>query len=93
MDQLPLDILLCILRYIDTKTLLSICSVSHRFIELNLESLLRQRLTQLSRLNLKNYDLKRLIDLTKFPFKRDNINVSAYHSMIVNNDGQIYTFG
>src|SRR5437868_711798 len=92
-DQLPLDILLYIITYIDNKILLSVCSISHRFIGLNLESLLRQRLTQLTRLNLKNHNLKRLINLTKFPFNRNRINANGCHSIILDNDGQIYIFG
>src|SRR5436853_4959187 len=91
MDQLPSDILLCIIAYVDSKTLLSICSVSYRFVELNLESLLRQKLTHLSRLNLKNHNLKRLINLIKFPFKSDRISACNYYSMILANS-QIYVF-
>src|SRR5437763_163736 len=91
MDQLPLDMLLCILAYINSKTLISICSVSRRFVELNLESLLRQKLIQLSHLNLKNHNLKRLIKLIKFPFKRDRISIGGHHSIILNDS--ILTFG
>src|SRR5436853_483783 len=93
MDQLPSDMLLCILTYIDIKTLISVCIISYKFVELNLESLLRQRLTQLSRLNLKNHNLRCLINLSKFPFRKDRIIVGGNHSIILNNDGQIYTFG
>src|SRR5437868_1093097 len=93
MDQLPSDMLLCILTYIDIKNLISVCIISYKFVELNLESLLRQRLTQLSRLNLKNHNLRCLINLSKFPFRKDRIIVGGNHSIILNNDGQIYTYG
>ena len=89
MDQLPFDVLLCIIAYVDIKTLLSIYVTSNEFSKLNLETMLRQKLTYISRLNLKNYDLKRLINLSKFPFKRDRISVGHDHSMILNNSGQI----
>src|SRR5437868_5488553 len=96
MDQLFSDVLRYIMTFIDTKTLLVLHVISHKFADLsrsNLESLLRQRLTHISRLNLKNYSLKCLINLTRFPFNRNRINASGSHSIILDDDGQIYTFG
>ena len=94
--MLPFDVLGYIMSYIDNKTLLLIYDISHKFAELsrvNLRATLRNNLYQTTKFDVRNYDMKRLVKLSKFTFEPSNIATFDKHALILTNTGLIYSYG
>ena len=56
-------------------------------------SLLSENLRRTSRLNLKGYNMKQLVQLNKISFANKNINAGLRHSLILTINGEIYGCG
>ena len=96
LELLSDDVLQYVMSYVDNKTLLSICTISHEFNEFsarNLLLLLRESLQRVSRLNLKRYDIKQLVKLSNISSVNKNISVGLRYSLILTNNGLIYGYG
>src|SRR5437868_13200657 len=96
LESLPDDILRDIMLYVDNTTLLLTCVISHIFHNFsirNMYSLLSENLRRTSRLNLKGYNMKQLVQLNKISFANKNINAGLRHSLILTINGEIYGCG
>ena len=96
MDTLPDEILYQIISYLDMKTLLPLCLISSKFSKFyqdNLYTLVYENVSHRTRFNLKNRDIKGLLKLSKYSFKYHNIAVGTTHTLILTQQGQIYSYG
>lgn len=92
---LPTEILYVIMLYVDNKSLLSIHAISSlfaNFSKIYLRSLLREKLSIITRFNLTNYSTLQLVKLSRFSFTK-NISTSQFHSLILTSCGKIYSCG
>ena len=95
-DILPTEILCYIISYISNQTLLIICLISRYFAKFsaaNLRLLLHENLARTTKLDLQEYDIRRLIKLSKFNFGYNNISAGEAQSLILSNKGTVYACG
>jgi len=70
-----------------------ICSKFQYFIKTNLRLLLIEYLARIVKLDVKNYDIKQLINLCQLSSKNKYIDAGNEHSLILMSDGRVYGCG
>lgn len=98
LDIISPEIMLEIVRNFDCKTLLSIwkiCKDLLVFCHSHLKFLLYQKLQSRVNFNIEQYTMPKLLTLYKFSkeYTTNNISARSNHSLILKNDGSIYSFG
>jgi alpha-tubulin suppressor-like RCC1 family protein len=97
-DQLPKETLGIIASNLDCESLSLFCQISSTFnkffcITGDLTEILRVKLQEETRLDLSHYDQKELGLLCQMNQKKTIISAGTDHSLIVNSQGQVYSFG
>src|SRR5436853_2717324 len=92
-DLLVYDILFQIVSYLCCQDIISVCQVLYKFGQENLLELLQIRLSILTRLHTKKYNLKQLLNLDKI-FSNRNISCSGpFYVLISTSNGNLYYYG
>src|SRR5205085_3202572 len=95
LESLPDDIIQTIFSNLDCKSILLICRLSSnllKFSQRHLDDLLRQSLSKTTGLQTKDYNRRRLLNLSRILPQSKNISAGISHSLILSNDGQTYIF-
>jgi alpha-tubulin suppressor-like RCC1 family protein len=94
-DMLPDHVLLLILQNMDCKTILLTCKISEKFKQLcktgQITQILRDRLTEKTRLNLNSYNQEELANVCKYT-RNINICASSYSVFYIKH-GNVYGYG
>ncbi len=94
-EALPQEILINIIKELDCKSILLICKSStkfNKFCELELDTLLKQKLHKETKFITSAYNREELIGLCRL-YGTKHISIGEYHSLILKDNGQVYAFG
>ncbi len=94
-EVLPKEILINIITKLDCKSILLICKSSskfNKFCELNLDELLKQKLHKETKFITDTYNREELIGLCRLHSTK-HISAGFIHSLILKDNGEVYSFG
>src|SRR5205085_2623473 len=98
MEIMPYVVLSIILLNLDYRSMLLVCELSHKlynFCKQNLDLILRQILNKTTNLIIRDYNRRQLIHLcqSQSSVQIKNISAGSAHSLILDNNRQVYAFG